>query len=70
MYRSQAVGGCGCLAPFSHALATATASGVCAGLSLPSAPRSLARNVEAPTLWLRTIEGDIRAGKVIFIIDI
>jgi hypothetical protein len=35
-----------------------------------SLPRSLARDVETPTLRLRTIEGSIRARKVILIIDI
>ena len=33
-------------------------------------PRSVARDVETPTLRLRTIERDIRAGKVILIINI
>ena len=35
-----------------------------------SSLRSVARDIETPTLRLRTIEGNIRAGKVILIIDI
>jgi hypothetical protein len=36
----------------------------------PQSPRSAARDIETPTRWLRTIEGSIRAGKVILIIVI
>ena len=60
----------GCLAPASHSLAADVASGACAGTASPQSPRSAARDIETPTRRLRTIEGNICAGKVILIIVI